>query len=429
MYYYGRRNDGWQKIAITAIAFVFIGLLLWFIAESSDKMMRVIFHNFGFWIMIGLAFLFGLVRKLTNPEEFKWVELPIQLFISLVVITGLYGLFFSTSADLTDTEIWNGGVAQAEYYEEWTELVTYTEQVATGTDSKGNTTYTTVVKTRRDYHSPEWKIVTTLGSMGIGKEIYKNYVEHFGNQKKKDLFRMNQVSSGNGNMHYIVATQLPASQNRQYVNYLRASESIRKVSGFISTYKNFLMPYPSVYSGKFGPIEINRVIDAKANLPKEWKEKVDKRLDIALISLGANKQANILVYAVGTSDQAFINALEESWVKGKKNDIIVVLGITNFPSVDFVYIMAWTKVEEFKIELRNKLLSLDNLSDPDQVSSAIISQVQKPPNEGGFKRMPMADLEYLIADIKLPMWCQILIVLIGGAVCWGVSVFMIKNNI
>jgi len=431
MYSYSSRSDTLKKIVIGVIITAVIIGLVWFTAVSGGKMTKVIVHNTGFWIVMFVAFVFGIIRKLTKPKKFTWLELPIQLLVSFIVIVALYAIFFSTSANLTDREIWNGYVEQAEYYEEWTELETYTEQVQTGTDSKGNATYTTVTKTRNVYHGPEWRIVTTAGNFGTRKKIYKNYLNYFGGERKKNLLRANQISIGDGDMFYIQLPKnsLPASQEHSYVNYLKASNSVRKVSGFISTYKDFLLPYPRLYARQFGEIEIDRVLNVGVNLSKGWSDVVDKKLDLALTYLGAQKQANILVYLMNTADQQAVYALEEFWVKGKKNDIIIVIGSTNFPKINFVHIMAWTKIEEFKIELRNKLLNLGTLSDGNAVAQAIINQVAKAPENGGFERMPMADLEYLIAEIELPLWCQILIVLIGGFASWITSFFLIRNDI
>jgi hypothetical protein len=71
---------------------------------------------------------------------------------------------------------------------------------------------------------------------------------------------------------------------------------------------------------------------------------------------------------------------------------------------------------------------MPNLSDGKALASAIVEEISKPASQGGFERTPMSDLEYLIADIELPMWAQILIVLLGGAASWGTSSFLIRND-
>ena len=430
-----RIKNLWPVIGIIMTMIGILIICIWSAISSSDKLTLVITHNSGFWVLLFIALIFGLFRKLTNPLKFAWIELPVQLFVSFVVISALYVLFFSTAGNLSDTEIWNGYAYRAEYYEAWKEKVIYTVQVASGTDSKGNTTYRTETRTRIDHHSPSWKVKTTIGDLAVDNRTYRNYVTKFGQEQKEDLFHFNQVSLGDGNMFFTAHQGIkddklvPASVEKHYINYLKASDSIKKISGSLSSYQKWLLPYPRIYNSQLGPIEINRVLDAKVNAPLDWKTAVDKELDVALTTLGAERQVNVLVYLANTSDQGFAYALEEAWVKGKKNDVIVVIGATKFPKADFVYIMAWTEIEEFNIELRNNILGLTDLSDPQKLVKTITDQIRQPATAGGFVRRPMANLEYLIAGIKLPMWCQILIILIGTGASWLTSTLLIANKI
>jgi len=442
---FGDFNDYNQGFSREKLILIFIVLVIILIAVAityyaipeimSSKLLKVIRYNVGFWIILFIATIFGFYRKLTNPNNFTWAELPIQLTASTLTIIFLYMIFFFTAGKLGDKEILNGYVQQAEYYEEWTELVTYTEQEACGTDSNGNTQYRTVTKTRHDYHPPTWNLLTTVGEININKSTYNNYISYWGDEKKKKLFHANQISIGDGDMYFCKYSGkndeklIPASTDHLFINYLKASDSIRKVSGQISGFKDLLLPYPQIHSEKFGPIEVNRVLDARTKTPQAWQKELDKLLDRSLTVLGPSKQVNILVYIAKTSDPQFGYALEEYWIRGKKNDVIVVLGMDQFPKINFVHIIAWTKVEEFPIMLRNKLMELSDVSDAKQVASIITDQISASPNSGGFLRMPMSDLEYLIKDIRLPLWCQIMIVVVGSAVSFGISVYLVRNDV
>jgi len=387
------------------------------------NLLLVVRANIGFWIVLVMATAFGFYRKLSNPDEFAWYELPIQLAVSTLGIILLSCFFFSTSTHLTDTEIMNGYVTGAEYHEAWTERV-----VHTSTDKKGRTkTWVTY-----DKHEPYWTELTTVGDLSIDRSLYQTFVRYFSNERKKNLYHSGQSSIGDGNMYYVSydAKQeiIPASRPQWFVNYLRASDSIKKIHGSVGLYKDLLRPYPSVYSGTYGEIEIDRVIEAGVTLPQQWKNDVDKTLDLALTHLGQQKEVNILVYAVNTADEGFVHALEESWVKCKQNDVIVILGVPEFPKISFAYITAWTKIEEFRINLRNKIIDSGDLNDGVAFANIITQEISKSPEQGGFKRMPMSDLEYLIADIRLPWWCQFLIVLVGGGISWVTSTILINNQ-
>ncbi len=433
---YRQSNWDWETIKAVVILGLFAlavigGIIgsIWYAYEAGGKLSIVITHNIGFWIMVFVAGVFGFFRKLTNPKEFMWIELPIQILVSFVVITGLFALFFRTSTELIDTEVWNGYTSRAEYYEAWTERKSRSVCDARDKDGHCTSSHTEYYNVR---HDPEWKVQTTAGNFDTDRNIYRSYVQHFGNEKKVDLHHSNQVSVGDGDMFYAAYDNkpeklIPASREHDYVNYLRASDSIRKRRGQTG-FQTLIKPYPRVYGSKFGPIEINRVIDAGVKLPKDWVNQLDKQLDIALTRLGHHKQVNIIVYLVNTSDPKFGYALEQAWVNSKKNDVVVILGITNFPEKNFVHILAWTEVEAFKIELRDRLMKLPLLTNPQEVGDIIVDQIAKPPNAGGFERLPMANLEYLVSEISLPWWCQVLIVLLGGATSWLTSFILVNNK-
>jgi hypothetical protein len=61
-------------------------------------------------------------------------------------------------------------------------------------------------------------------------------------------------------------------------------------------------------------------------------------------------------------------------------------------------------------------------------ATAITQEIAKPGSAGGFVRTPDADLEYLAADVSLPWWCQLIIILVGGCVSWFTSHYLINND-
>lgn len=381
---------------------------------------NIIFHNVGFWIMFVVAVVFGFVRKFTNPEQFMWRELPIQIGASILSLVILYCIFFSTATNLADKEIWNGYVTKAEYYEQWTEKVT-------SRDKKGRTT------TSYRHHPPSWVINTTAGDFSTSSEVYNSYRHRFDNQTKKNLYHMNQSSFGDGDMFYVEcdrnqASLMPAARPHLFVNYLRASDSIRKIRGNIEQHKANLKEYPVVYAGDYGDIEFDRVIEAGITLPPSWKVSLDEKLDRELRNLGAEKEVNVLVYITGSPDRSFAEALKEYWVQGKKNDVIVIVGAPTFPEIRWVEVIAWTKVEEFKIHLRDRITEMKTLPAAGAFATAITQEIAKPGSAGGFVRTPDADLEYLAADVSLPWWCQLIIILVGGSVSWFTSHFLINND-
>jgi len=416
------------------IAVCIIAPLAWLLHEPGlfGKVWIVVKYNPAFWIVGLLAIGFGLYRKLTHPNEFAWIELAVQIPASLLAVLAAFSFFYYTTTNMSDSEIWNGKVTLAEYLEAWTQEVEH--ETCAAQDVNGNCTATQTVK-QLIYHPPEWHIHTSNNEdVSTSKAVYRNYVGHFGGERKEILFHMGQVSVGDGNRFYVSypgpeVKQIPSAQEHRFVNYLKASQSINLRRGSTNAYEKFLLPYPQIYEGTFGPIEVNRVLAAGVDVPVEWRAEVDRTLDNALTSLGKAKQVNLLVYVVGTSDRAFFHALEEHWIFGKKNDVIVVLGVKSFPKLDWVEVMAWTDVEEFKITLRNRITEQGDIANATALAATIVDQVSLAPQKGGYKRKPMAELEYLVADITLPWWASMLIVLLSGILSWGISWALINNEV
>ena len=377
--------------------------------------------------MMVAGFGYGLWRKHSNPVEFTWSELPIQLLVGTIATVGCFGAFLFWSSGLYDTEVWNGKATKAIYEEEWTELVHYTEEVCTG--SGKNQTCTTVARTREDYHPPEWTIKSTSGTVSIKNSQYRNTVNFWGNERQTDDGHIGQISYGDGRTFQTkwngkADTVIPTAIEHPYVNYLKASKSIQKRSGTSSPYAKLLLSYPGVHSGKYGSIELNRVLSAGLKIPANWKSTVDRNLDLALASLGAQKQVNILVYVVNSSDRSFLHALEEHWILGKKNDVVVLIGATEFPKVNWAGVMIFNGNQSLVVKLRDAIEEQKDLSDPTKFSQMVVKHVQSE-----FKRVPMKELEYLLHDIEIPWWSILLIFIMSGTVIILTSHMLENNNI
>lgn len=432
------RKNNLSPSQMVGIFVIVIIVVPWFTILSEPgvikKMYVIVSHNLSFYIAIFISLIFGVYRKFTNPNRFTWFELPVQLLASVAVIFTLYSFFFFTTSNISDKEVWNGYSVKAEFLEEWTERVE-----TTTCDSEGKNCKTTVSYV---YHPPEWWLYTNNykvnynEKISISRSVYRNYVNYFGNNTFKDLYHANQSSHGDGDMYYTVfkdtfESRIPTSIKHRYVNYLKGAESLhKKTGGNTIGYEKLLLDYPKVTRGSYGSIYFDRVIVAgELNVDSTWKKQVDQQLDLALTSLGEKKQVNIVVYLVKSSDQAFLHALEEHWINGKKNDVIVIVGMNQFPMVEWAAVMAWTKIEEFKIILRDNINELSDISDSNIFTSTILNQISKKTENGGYLRMPMEELEYLVSDIELPWWSHLLVVLSGAFMAWLVSWALINNQI
>ncbi|MDD5213721.1 MAG: hypothetical protein PHG82_04825 [Candidatus Gracilibacteria bacterium] len=383
-------------------------------------------HNFNFWIVIFLGAGYTIWRKIKNPLQFIWQEFFIQLFAGIIVTIAIFGTLFFWFSGISDTEIHNSYAVNTEYYEEWTEEVTYTEEECSG--SGENKTCHTVTKTRHDYHPPSWQINTSTNEViKIDETQYKNFVAKFRNEDKKFLYRINQVSFGDGNKYVTTwsggeENKVPIATEHTYVNYLKASKSIKKRQGVKKAYDKLLKEYPKTYEGEYGNIEVDRIVNAGVNLPVNWVKSVDSKLDSYLSNAGARKELNILIYTVNSKDSGFIHALEEHWIYGKKNDVIIVMGINQFPKIEWLEIMVFAGNESLKVELRDSIKSLKDISNPEELTQIIKTKVEQK-----YKRVSMKTLEKLLYDIDLPIWVILLAMLCVATIIGFISI-MSENN-
>lgn len=373
-------------------------------------MFTIITSNFGFWFNFSIPFVIALFLAVTH-REYIWKEFGIQVFATLVYVGVIYSLLFSTTTDLVDTEYWNGSTTRFEYYEEWTELVTYTEQKCTGSGDKRKCR--TVTKTRRDYHSPEWKLFTTNGEeIGISSKAYKIASKEFG-QTKKNLHRSDQVSLGDGDMFYSIPNKIiPTAVNHMFTNYVTAAKqnvihtkvTQAEIDALVKSGK--LRSYPTKYRGKYGETKLNRIIDTVG--VKNKKQMVEK-LDLISAKIGSSKQANPIIY-ITDMDRTFTAALEYYWNKAKKNDVVLVLNVDKNGIVQWSDVIAWTNNTDFKVDAQNVFKS-------DTLNSSLVEKFGNLIVKG-YVRKPMAEFEYLRENITL-QWQYQLGIFIGNLLLSG----------
>ncbi len=380
-------------------------------------MIDIIIQNFGFWFNVIIPVVFSLYLVFTN-REYIWKEFGIQFGVSLIYALSMYAILFASTTDLMDKEYWNSKVSKFEYYESWTELVHYTEEICSG--SGNNRHCKTISKTRHDYHPPYWQLSTTNGeTLNIDKKQFLQAANEFGSDEKK-LHRSDQVSWGDGNMFISIPTKnIPVSISHSYTNYVTAAKNNvihtkdlqENIDILIKSGK--LKPYPSEYEGIYGEKKLDRIIDTvginTGNLINE--------LDLASIEIGAKKQANPIIY-ITDLDRSFKNSLEFYWNKAKKNDIILVLGIDKFGKIEWSDVITWTNNTDFIVDCG---INFQNL----EVSTILPVFTKLIHDE--YIRKPMKEFEYLKENITLEWYWQFIIILGNLILSFFTTKYFLEN--
>jgi hypothetical protein len=330
-------------------------------------------------------------------KQICFKEVLIMLGVQLVV-AGISAAIVYNSAT-SDTEVWNSKVVSKEQDRVSCSHSYQCNCRSCNCDKKGHCSRccSTCYEHSHDY---DWNVNTsTREQITIGR------VDRQGVREPK---RWTDVLIGE-----------PVATTHGFTNYVKASpDSLFRKSGQMDKYVGKIPPYPfNVYDY----YRLNRLIlvgGAKVDDVAGWRA----GLDDLNASLGASKQVNvIIVIAYGVSPDYFY-AVEQAWIGGKKNDVVVVLGVGDDGLVEWSNTMSWESNEIFKVKMRDDLvgLALDRRLVLDKVAENIKIH---------HKRKPMAEFEYLKSAITPSVTEWVVTMIVGLVISIGMSVFFHKNEV
>lgn len=301
----------------------------------------------------------------------------IGLLISIAIMSGA---FFLAKGSMThDSEIWNGRITQKERKHDQ-----YTESYSCNcrTDAKGNSHCDTCT---REHYTVEWLTHSTIGSFRIQKL----------DETDNDVY-----ATPNPKFYTDVVVGEPCSKVESYTNYIKAvpQSLFRPASDTLK--KSFVGMIPAYPISIYEHWRVDRVLGVNINIPnlREWNAKLSDMLK----DLGNAKQVNAAIVFVKTADETYSYALQDAWLNGKKNDVIVIIGTTDFPNtVNWVHVLALTDNTIFPIKLQDDIQALPSL-EVDAVIGAIKNNISK-----HYKRKSMKDFAYLDAEIDPPTWVSV----------------------
>ena len=360
-----------------------------------------------FLILFTVAACFALFGKALKPKTISWKETGTQICL-LAIIAGIAS-FILYDRNLQDTEIWNGKV-----------LKKAQEKVSCSHDYKcrchdvcsNRTSYSGSGKnrssqTKRECHEEcstcyehpsgdfDW-IVYTSNNEKI--EIAREDA-----QGKREPLRFSSVKIGE-----------PTAVEHKYKNYLLAApdsvlhstvteEQISRFKGLIPEHSKIFDYYRA---NQFFPIKISEIDSS------DWNQKLSQ----INADLGARKQVNVIVMLTSLSPE-FFSVLRAEWKGGKKNDVIVVIGINNDWSPQWMETMAWSIDGGFGTRLRQNILDLKTVQSADAVLPIISNIVDK-----YYQRKPMKDFQYLLSSIQptTEQWiiCFMVMIVCSGLLSW-----------
>lgn len=338
-------------------------------------------------------FNYVVFNKKISVKEF-WLHILCQFVIASLSVSLIY---FSNTYDV---EIWNGSVIDKKF-----ERVSCRHSYQCNcvehcsTDSEGDEDCYEICQTCYEHdYDIDWKVYSNIRTWNI---------DTVDRQGLEEPPRWSEVKIGD-----------PVSIRKTYINYIKASpNTLFKQQGLVDKYKSELPDYPS---NIYDYYKINRIVDLAGQIKdiQLW----EKDLFILNSVLGYQKQVNIVIVFLREKPREFISALEQYWLGGKKNDVVLVINLVN-EEINWVDVLAWTDNEIFKIELRDAILDLKTL-EKNKVLITLSEQINK-----NYVRKPMKDFEYLKSSIT-PTTAQWIIFSLFGLISSIVlSIYFYQNEI
>lgn len=362
------------------------------------------------YLLLLFPFSIPFVVKFFSKGKVTYLELAICAF--LVILSGSATYYAGTYSSMRDTEVHNGLVSE-KHPERYTCYVNgsngcrhyyscHPHEVCSGSgkDRSCHTEWDSCP----DYDwEQDWMAETSIGEYNLDRGD-----------------RRGIVPSEKWNRTYI---NEPVSDTFSYTNYIKAAPDSLFNDSKIGLSKKVLQSVPKYPATIYDTWKINRVVSVGFELPnpQQWQDK----LQLLLGQLGPSKQVNMVVMFYKGQDRAIKNAVKVSWLGGKKNDAVLLVGLDPENKIDWVDVFSWSKNGVFDVQLRDDIQSL-GLIDFQKPDSVI--EVARKDITDLYVRRPMSEFEYLKKEIEPPLWVIILTLVVSIGVACGTSWFAQVNE-
>lgn len=326
--------------------------------------------------------MFFLMKKLQNDKHIPSskfaliISVSIASLVSVLVVSGI--TYAGINLQLMDKEVHSGEITKKDrvhgHYVE-------TYQCNCSTDSNGNRRCQTC---RRDHYTVEWMAYSNIGDFTI---------------KKLDSTSRRVYQEPDPNRYTQVMIGEPVAAERRYRNYFKGipNEYLWNDGLNVDPSLLALVPnYPSVYDF----YRIDRVLNVSDLMKNDTVLSYNSIIADKLKTLGPKKEVN-LILVVAPPNKSMKYAIREKWDGGKKNDVIVILGMDD-SVIEDAQILTWDKNHLFSAKLSDALIEHGVLND--ELLNIIFETI-----ESDFTRPKMSEYDDLLIYIQPPWWAILVI--------------------
>lgn len=361
-------------------------------------MFEILLNNYLLWLNILIPIAIGIYMVSTH-QKYSIKEFFAQSALTTAILLIAYGIGYA-SQDIYTKSYLNSKVNKFVFEEEWTELVHYTEQVCTG--SGNSRSCISVPRTRHDFHPDNFYITSDIGTTSISESHYKKASREF-SQVQVDDGHIGQVSYGDGRTFEVTPNKIIPYVGADFgINYVYASKTniikSKDLKDLQTKYHKELKSYPEVYEDAYGNPTIYRVINSEL-IDKRVADEMNQKLSVYASIKGKTKEVNPLVHLTTADSREMTEVIKGHYKDAHKNDAVLVVSLDKNGSVKWIDSFGFTKNVEFFTQNRN----IKDLN----VSEFLVN-INK-----YWKRIPMEEYKYLVGEIDIPWWYELMVVLLN----------------
>lgn len=285
-----------------------------------------------YWLLTVLVSVIAtLIGRAIWKHELELAEMSGSVVMASIITAIM--IFASVHRDYADIQILNGQVI-SKYRDTVHCRHSYKCRCYTTCSGSGsNRTCTEHCSTCYDHNEDyDWVVKNTFGTIDI---------DTIDRQGKKEPPRWTIVKVGE-----------PYTKVSTYTNYIKGSPDSLFNHMLEKSGKYNIPTYPS---NIYDYYRYNRIVSVGVNVPNS--KELNDLLNTTLIKLSPQKKVNIIPVFTNY-DVNFARALESKWLGGKRNDVVVVMGL-NGDKIEWVKVFSWSVRSIVNYELESNLKSLD----------------------------------------------------------------------
>lgn len=321
-------------------------------------------------LLLAIPLVWAFAARYLLPATIETGEAAVNSGIAAFVMVALYCMFFWSNT--RDTEILNGYVTGKERNKVSCEHSYQCMCVQScSSDGRGGQSCTEICQTCYDHsYDIDWDVYTTVGNL----EINRIDRQGLGEPPRWTAVRINE----------------PAATSHGYTNYVMASPASLFSSMLTEEEleaKKSILPQPH---GIYDYYRVRHTFDIGAHVAS--REAWEHGLAHTLRDLGKEKQVNITMVFIAGHGREYKQLLERAWLGGKKNEIVIIVGVTG---KQVVWVESFTFGKSagngmLHVLLRDELQKLKSVDDAMAGVAVITGIVRK-----NFVRQQMEKYKYL----------------------------------